>query len=205
MKIYDADFAASLTAARDGQIAPVYFLYIKAKNRDTAADQPVGIWSGDEDITINVEAPDGTTVSRTYYGGCNLDIPNGIPYVADLTDNPVTVTVSQIADTTQLLVRGYDVRLAYCEIHATTWTGGALTSTPQLQWVGIVDEAPISTPAAGSDGNISFSIRSEIMSQLTLTNPAKSSDSHQKRRLSTDTFCKYSGTIESWNIQWFKK
>lgn len=205
MKIYDADFAASLSAARDGQIAPVYFLYIVGKDRDTGADKPVGIWSGDEDITVNVEAPDGTTVSRTYYGGCNLDIPNGIPYVADLTDNPVTVTVSQIADTTQLLVRGYDVRLAYCEIHATTWTGGALTSAPQLQWVGIVDEAPISTPSVGSDGAISFSIRSEIMSQLTLTNPAKSSDAHQKRRRATDQFCKYAGTVKSWNIQWFKK
>lgn len=205
MKIYNSAFAASLTAARDGQIAPVYFLYVQAKDRDTGDTQPVGIWSGDEDITINVEAPDGTTVSRTYYGGCNLDIPDGIPYVADLTDNPVRVSISQIADTDQILVRGYDVRLAYCEIHVTTWTGGALTSVPQLQWVGIVDEAPISTPAAGSEGNISFSIRSEIMSQLTLTNPAKSSDSHQKRRRSTDQFCKYSGTVKSWNIQWFKK
>lgn len=205
MKIYNSAFAASLTAARDGQIAPVYFLYVQAKDRDTGGTQPVGIWSGDEDITINVEAPDGTTVSRTYYGGCNLDIPDGIPYVADLTDNPVRVSISQIADTDQILVRGYDVRLAYCEIHVTTWTGGTLTSVPQLQWVGIVDEAPISTPAAGSEGNISFSIRSEIMSQLTLTNPAKSSDSHQKRRRSTDQFCKYSGTVKSWNIQWFKK
>lgn len=205
MKIYDSAFAASLTAARDGQIAPVYFLYVQAKDRDTGAVHPVGVWSGDEDITINVEAPDGTTVSRTYYGGCNLDIPDGIPYVADLTDNPVQVSISQIADTDQILVRGYDVRLAYCEIHVTTWTGGALTSAPQLQWVGIIDEAPISTPAAGSDGSIEFSIRSEIMSQLTATNPAKSSDSHQKRRLSTDQFSKYAGTVKSWNIQWFKK
>jgi hypothetical protein len=205
MKIYDADFAASLTAARDGQIAPAYFLWVQARDRDTGAVQPVGIWSGDEDISVAVQLPGGSTEARTYYGGCNLDIPDGIPYVADLTDNPVRVSISQIADTDQILVRGYDVRLAYCEIHVTTWTGGALTSAPQLQWVGIIDEAPISTPAAGSDGSIEFSIRSEIMSQLTATNPAKSSDSHQKRRLSTDGFCTYSGTVKSWNIQWFKK
>lgn len=205
MKTYDADFAASLTAARDGAIAPAYFVYIIATNRNTGADQPVGLWTGDEDISVSVALPDGTTETRSYYGGCNLDLPNGIPYVADLTDNQVTVEMSQIADADQLLVRGHDVRLAYCEIHATTWTGGGLTSAPQLQWVGIVDEAPINTPAAGSDGSISLSIRSEIMSMLTATNPAKSSDAHQKRRKSGDKFCTYSGTVKSWNIQWFKK
>lgn len=118
MKTYDADFAASLTAARDGAIAPAYFVYIIATNRNTGADQPVGLWTGDEDISVSVALPDGTTETRSYYGGCNLDLPNGIPYVADLTDNQVTVEMSQIADADQLLVRGHDVRLAYCEIHA---------------------------------------------------------------------------------------
>lgn len=209
MQIYDTMLADSLAAARDGAVAPVWFLWVVAKDRSSGEDQPVGLWGGDEDITLTMEQADGTTVSRTYVGGCNLDIPDGIPYVADLTDNPVTVTMSQIADTAQLMVRGYDVRLSYCEIHATTWTGGALTSIPQLQWVGIIDEAPITTPAtgsdneSGSDGGISLTIRSEIMSMLTATNPAKSSDAQQQKRLSGDLFCKYAGTIESWNLQWY--
>lgn len=205
MKIYDEAFAASLTAARDGSICPAWFVWAVGRDRDTGDDAPIGLWSGDEDITLSVEQPDGSSVSRTYIGGCNLAVPNGIPYVADLTDNPVTVTLSQIADAAQQLVRGSDVRLAYTEIHATTWTGGGLTSAPQLQWVGIVDEAPISTPSAGSDGSISLTIRSEIMHQLTATNPAKSSDSHQKRRLSTDGFCTYAGSIEARKVQWYKK
>ncbi|RWR08530.1 hypothetical protein [Paenirhodobacter populi] len=204
MRIYDAAFAASLTAAREDGIAPVYFFWCVGKDRDTGVARPVGLWSGDEDITVTLTQPDGTTVSRVYVGGCNLDIPDGLPMVADLTDNPVTVTLSQIADAAQLLVRGYDVRMAYCEIHATTRAGGVFTAALQLQWVGIVDEGPISTPAVGGDGGISLSVRSEIMWQLTATNPAKSSDSHQKRRNPNDQFAKYSAIAAAWQEQWYK-
>lgn len=204
MNIYDAAFAASLTAAQDGSIAPLYFLWVVGRDRATGAEAPIGLWSGDEDIVLTMTTPAGVTESRSYIGGVNLEV-DGIQYVADLTDNPVSVSMSQIAEAAQLLVRGLDVRLAYCEIHATTWTGGALTSAPQLMWVGIVDEGPISTPGAGGEGGIALSIRSEIMTQLGQTSPAKSSDAHQRRRLSTDRFCEYSGIIGSRDIQWYKK
>ena len=204
MNIYSPALAASFAAARDGSIAPVWFFWVVGRDRDTGADAPIGFWSGDEDITLTLAEADGTTVSRTYIGGCDLDLPNGIPYVADLTDNPVTVTLSQIADAAQLMVRGYDGRLAYCEIHATTWTGGALTATPELQWVGIVDEASISTPTVGAEGGISLSIRSEVMSMMTVTNPAKSSSVQQQTRRAGDLFCKYSGTVKTWKLTWYE-
>lgn len=204
MKIYDADFADSLITAQDGSIRPAWFVWVEGRDRDTGAVAPVGLWSGDEDITLTLARPDGVSVSRTYVGGCNLSIADGIPYVAELTDNPVRVSISQIADAAQLLVRGYDIRMGYCEIHATTWSGGRLTSAPQLQWVGIVDEAPIGTPAVGGSGSINITVRSEIMHQLTAINPAKSSDAHQKRRLSRDRFCAYAGTIEARKVEWFK-
>lgn len=203
MKIFNPNFATSLQDARDGGIKPVYFLWVQAKNRTTGASETMGLWTGDEDILVNVQAPDGGTSSRAYLGGCNLSV-EGIQYVADLTDNPITINMSQIADATQQLVRGYDVRLAYCEVHATTLTGGALTSPPQLQWVGIVDDAPISTPSVGGDGSISFSVRSEIMSMLTATNPAKSSDAHQKRRAAGDRFSEYASIIHSRKVQWYR-
>ena len=204
MRFFDADYQASLTAARDGGIAPAYFLHVIAKDRATGADRPIGLWSGDEDISVNVISPSGGMTTRTYIGGVNLKLPDGIPYAADLTDNPVSVSLSQIAPATQELIRGYDARLAYCEIHATTWTGGRLTSAPDVDWIGIIDAASIETPQADSDGNISLSIRSEIMSQLTAINPAKSSDAHQRRRNSADRFSEYSGKIGSRVLQWFK-
>ena len=202
MQTYDPSFLASLTASRDSGIAPVYFLWVRAKNRTTGADETMGLWSGDEDIAQNVQTPEGGTTTRTYLGGCNLRVSD-LVYVADLTDNPVTVSLSQIAPATQQLVRGYDVQMAYCEIHATSRVGGAFASIPQLQWVGAIDEGPIQTPAYGDEGGIALTVRSELMSQLTAVNPAKSSDSHQRRRQAGDAFSKYSGTIASRKIKWY--
>lgn len=204
MKHIDLNFAASLAEARDGGIHPVRFVHVVAKRRDMGAEGIIGLWSGDDDITINVENPAGGVIQRTYVGGCNLSV-DGLQYVADLTDNPVTVTLSQIADATQQLVRGYDARQAYVEIHSTTMTGGSLTSVPQLDWVGVVDEAPIGTPSVGGDGSITLTVRSELMIQLTAINPAKSSDAHQKRRRAGDLFSKYAGIVEAIKVQWYSK
>ena len=204
MQYQHPDLTASQALARDGSIAPVWFAWIRARNRTTNADEFMGLWTGDDDITINVQTPEGALASRQYLGGCNLSV-SGIQYVMDLTDRPITVSMSQIAPATQQLVRGYDVRLAYCEIHATTWTGGRLTAAPDLQWVGIVDDAPVGTPQAGSDGDIRLSVRSEIMHQLTAINPAKSSDAHQRRRFAGDGFSRYSGIAREMKIKWYHK
>lgn len=201
MRILEPSLVSSLQAARDEGIAPAYFVWVQGRDRTTGAAQSLGFWSGDDDVTINVQTPEGGLTSKTYIGGCNLAI-EGLQYVADLTDGSVTIGMSQISPGTQQLVRGYDVRLGYVEVHATTWNGGVLSSRPQLQWIGIVDDAQIATPAVGGDGAISLTVRSEIMSQLTEINPAKSSDTHQERRSSGDQFSRYSGMIRSRKIEW---
>lgn len=203
MRIYDAGFATSLSAAREGSIAPIWFFHVIARNRETGATVPVSIWSGDEDHALSVTGADGVSTTRTYLGGVNLNV-EGIVYTADLTDNPVRISLSQIAPAVENLFRALDLRMATCEIHASTWAGGRLSSAPQLQWVGIIDASPVSTPAAGGEGAISLEVRSEMMSQLTAINPAKSSDEHQRRRDSNDGFCRYSGVIGSREVKWFK-
>lgn len=202
MKQLEASLVSSLQAARDGGIAPVYFLWVEAKSRSTGAIEAMGLWSGDEDITVTVRTPDGGLTSRAYIGGTNLSI-SGLQYEANLTDVPITASMSQVAPATQQLVRGTEVRLAYCDVHGTTWSGGVFTSTPDILWVGIVDDAQIGTPEVGGSGNIGLTIRSEIMSQLTSVNPVKSSDSHQNRRDPDDRFSEYGGTIRSRSVQWF--
>lgn len=202
MQQLDPSFIASLQASRDSGIAPVYFFWVRAKNRDTGAEETMGLWSGDEDITQNVQRPEGGLASRTYLGGCNLSVAD-LVYVADLTDEPVTVSLSQIAPATQQLVRGYDVQMAYCEIHATSWVGGVFASVPQVQYIGVIDGTPIATPAVGGEGSIALTVRSELMSQLTAVNPAKSSNEHQKRRQSGDRFSEYASTVQARKIQWY--
>lgn len=204
MQTLDPNFVADLQAAPDKGIAPVHFLYVLAKNRTTGAAVPFGLWTGDQDISQQVQLPTGGTSTRDYYGGNNLHV-DPITYSGELVDEPINVSMSQIAPAAQELVRGLDLRLAYCEIHSTSLNGTVLFSIPQLQFIGRIDDAPIGTGEAGSDSNITLTIRSDIMSQLTMVNPAKSSDSHQKRRQEGDDFSKYSGVIKARDLQWFKE
>ena len=204
MKTLTPGLVTSLQAARDEGIKPVYFVTVAVKQRETGSVFEIGLWSGDGDMLVNVQTPDGGAKSVFFYGGQNLQV-DGLQYVMDLTDHAITISMSQISEITQTIVRTYDTRLARCEVHATTLTGGALTSVPQLVWVGIVDELQIATPAVGGDGNIGFTVRSEIMSQLTATNPAKSSNVHQKRRLSTDRFSEYASVISSREVTWYTR
>lgn len=203
MQTLDPSFVADLQAAPDKGIAPAYFLWIIAKNRVTGADEPFGLWTGDDDINQAVQTPTGLLQSRPYYGGANLYV-DPITYSGELVDESTTATMSQIAPATQELVRGFDVRGCYCEIHATSLNGTVFFSNPQISLIGIVDDVNIGTPEVGGEGNIGLVMRSQVMTQLIQINPAKSSDSHQKRRKANDAFSKYSGVIKSRDLQWFK-
>lgn len=150
MRALDAAFLEHLAQARDEGLAPVWFAWFRPLDRETLQRVDFGLWSGDEDISLAVPRPEGGTQQRTYVGGCGLSV-SGLKYVGDLSDQPVTVTISQLADAAQVLVRGYDVRMAYCEIHATSMVGGDFVSAPQLLWVGVVDEGPISTPSVDGE------------------------------------------------------
>lgn len=203
MKIFASGFQSVLDNAQDAGVAPAWFFRLTAKSLVDGSPTTFGFWSGDDNISIAVESPNGGTVTQTYTGNCSLNVDE-ITYAGDLTDNSIAISLSQINSQVQAVMRGYEVRFAYCEIHVTSWAGGILASVPQVVWVGIVDDAPISTPAAGGGGAINLSIRSELMNQLMMSNPAKSSNEHQKRRNPIDAFCKYAATVHTRKIQWWK-
>ena len=127
MRVYAAGLATKLSIAQDTGIEPAMFISLTVKNRTTDATADFGFWTGDENISIDVEAPTGGLINKTFIGGVNLTVDN-ISYVADLTDNPVSVGLSQIADEVQNMVRGYTARFAQCLIHGTSWSGGQLVS-----------------------------------------------------------------------------
>lgn len=203
MNYFDNAFENALLNAQDAGIAPVYFVTFFARDRDTNEEVEIGFWSGDYDITHNVRGRSGSLVSRIFTGGVGLQLGD-IKYVLDMTDNSVTVTMNPFHEAINAAIRGYDIRMSTVEVHVTTWNGGALASAGQLVWVGIVDTAPFSYGAAGASGTVTVSLRSELMVALGRKNPAKSSDAHQKRRRSTDTFSQYSGVVESFTFSWYK-
>lgn len=204
MRTFTANLAARLASAQDTGIEPAMFITVFARHRTTHALTTFGFWTGDETITVQVETETGGLVSRTFIGGVNLSVTE-IAYVGNLTDNAVNVGLSQLSPDVQSRVRGYTVRFAQCFIYGTSWVEGLLISEPQLLWVGVVDEAPVSTPEVDSEGSIVLGVRSEIMNQLMTRNSAKSSNSHQLRRQASDSFSQYSGIVETWKVQWYNK
>lgn len=204
MRDPDAAFLAALQAGPDSGLVPRQFVWIEAKDRSTGDPVTVGVWTGDEPITANViSGSTGLPVSRDYVGGVNLVVPS-IPRVSDLTEQRISIVMSQIADTAELLVRDYDPRLARVEIHDGLLDPATrlLVSAPELAFIGIIDGTPIRTPAVGGEGSITLEIIDDAMAMLTRTNPAKRSHEHQQRRAAGDDFALYAGTAGEWQIWW---
>ncbi len=203
MKNIDPDFLTSLQQAANGAIFPVQFVWFQAKRRDTGDFAEIGIWTYDENVSVSVPSgQSGALVTRSYLGGLNLEVDD-IPYVSDLTIQSIDIKISQIAEATQALVREYDIRLANCEIHEMTFNPetGQLSAIPSLAFLGQVDAAPITTPRAGEEGDITVTIVSDAISMLSRTNPRKSSYEGQKRR-NNDEWGKYASTVETWTVPW---
>lgn len=204
MRNSNTTFNNAMAVAQDTGLAPRQFVYVKnVKPFAAGAALSFGFWTGDEDAIFTViDGETGLPVDRTYYGAVNMVVDN-IPRVSDMTIQSISISVSQIATATELLVRGYDVRLAKVEIHemALDPDSHLPISNPEVIFLGQIDGAPIETPAVGEDGAITFSINSDAMSMLSRVNPRKSSFQSQRRR-SDDRFGKYAGTVKNWPIKW---
>ena len=207
MRNADPAFVAALAGARDTGIVPRRFVYFTVREWNTGLPFGLGVWTGDDDVTVSLQSGlTGDTVTRDYHGDGNVLQTSPIPRVADLTIQTVTITLSQIADVTQLLTRGYDIRLGKVEIHDALLDPKTrqLISAPQIVFMGEIDGSPIATPKAGEDGTIEIKAVSDAISMLTRKNPAKSSYEGQKRR-GGDEAGKYSSTIATWRIPWGEK
>ncbi|MBW9062370.1 hypothetical protein JNB71_03465 [Rhizobium herbae] len=208
MRDVDSAFLTALQNARERGIVPRKLISITGRDFETGDPALVSFWSGHEDVTMTVVSGiSGATSSRLFVGSVNLTV-SPIPRVADLTIQTVTVSVSQIAEPIQALVRGLDVRLAKVEIWEALLdpTSRQLVSTPPLVFLGEVDGSPITTPEVGGEGSVEISVVSDAISMLTRKNPQKSSYEAQKLRspnpADPDQFGKYAASIRSWSIPW---
>ena len=197
-------FNNALAIAQDTGVAPRQFVYVKnVKPYGGGAAVSFGFWTGDDDAIFTViDGETGSPVNRTYYGAVNMVVDN-IPRVSDLTVQSIQIEVSQIATATELLVRGYDVRLAKVEIHEILLGPESRlpVSDPEVIFLGQIDAAPIETPRTGEDGTITFSINSDAMAMLARVNPRRSSFQSQRRR-SDDRWGKYAAVVKNWPIKW---
>lgn len=194
---YYAALQARRLVARD-------FIWFVVRTRDTGAAVTDGYWSDVGDVTADVIDPEtGGTVSRTFRGAGALISISDIPLVSTLTVQNVNVVLSQIADRVNALVRQYDCKQGKVEIFRGLFDpdSRALVAPAVPRFAGTIDEAPITTPAAGKAGNVTLTCTSNTQ-ELTRSNPDTRSDASQRLRSSTDDFYADVAVVSTWEQFW---
>ena len=109
--------------------------------------------------------------------------------VSNLTVQTVTIQFSQLDDRINELMRVYDIKLAKVEIYRGEFNPETMTMVEPAasRFVGVVDDAPIETPAEGGEGSVSIKCVSSAQ-ELTRGNPDERSHESQMLRAPGDNF-----------------
>jgi hypothetical protein len=196
--------AANYAALQNRILMPRDFIWFVVRNRTDGSPVTDGYWSDIGSITADVIDPDtGGISTRTWAGAGSLIAISDIPLVSNITVQNITVTLSQVADRVQNLVRGYDCKQGRVEIYRGLFDPGSRTMVaPAIpRFVGTIDEAPITTPKEGDSGDVSLSCTSNTV-ELTRSNPDTRSDASQKLRNATDDFFHDAAVVGEWNHFW---
>lgn len=180
------------------------FISITVKDRITGLPVSGYYWNDVGPITANVLS--GATLlqeSRTFTGTGSVISIGEIPLVNDLSIRSIRVTLNHLNAEIDDLIRGYDLKDAYVEIHKgffnpATW---ALEAPAEPEFVGNVDSCRINNAPAGSAGNVELVLFSNTR-QLTRASTEKRSDASQKQRDPNDTFFKYAGVVPEVQVFW---
>jgi hypothetical protein len=161
-------------------------LWVMARDRATNLRVGFGFWTGEDDATFTIDGSD-----RTYVGGGALTGLDAIVMQAGLVVRFQRVTLSPLFAQVAQLLRGYDAWRAPAQIHRALFDPdtGALIAPPRRIWKGVVDTAPIQTPAIGGEPSVDMTLASATESLthgLTLTRSAAT----QEQR-SGDKFYRY--------------
>jgi hypothetical protein len=199
--------SANLDALAKRILMPRDFIWFVVKDRTTGAAVTDGYWSDIGTIVADIVDPDtGGTVTRTWSGAGSLISISDIPLVSNITVQNITVTLSQVADRVNNLVRGYECKQGRVEIYRGLFDPNSrLMVAPAMpRFVGTIDEAPITTPKEGESGDVTLSCTSNT-AELTRINTDTRSDASQKLRAATDDFFVDTAVVGTWQQFWGKE
>ena len=196
MRLLDPTSAAYL-AARTG-VASRHMVHVIARNRETGVQEALGLWQGDDHLTIAI----GGT-NRTYYGAGGLIGVEPIRAGIGLEVRMLQLALSPLTPEVAQLLRGYDARLAPTEVHRALLSleTGQLIAEPIRVFRGWVDEVKIRTGDAGGSGEATVTLASAargLTRALTLTR----SDAEIRRRNAGDAFRRYTDIAGEVGVWW---
>jgi hypothetical protein len=192
------------TALQQRALMPRDFIWFVVRDRTTGLPVNDGYWSDIGNITASVIDPDtGGTISRSWFGAGSLISISDIPLVSNITVQNITVTLSQVADRVNQLVRGYDCKQGRVEIYRGLFDPATrlMVAPATPRFVGTIDAAPIRTPAEGADGDVQLTCTSNTV-ELTRSNPDTRSDASQRLRSATDDFFHDTAVVGTWQHFW---
>lgn len=181
-------------------VMPRWLLWISAKEFGTLAAAPVGLWSGEDNLTFTI---DGSP--RVYQGGLSRFEVEPITYAAGLDVRTLQISFAANAPETEDVVRGYVIRLAPVELHLALLdpdTTDLIDVQPMFR--GFINRAPLTTPAQGGGDTVTIEMVSR-MRTLALPGPAlKKSNAAQRLRSATDEFRQYASIAKEVPVEWVK-
>ncbi len=104
--------------------------------------------------------------------------------MSNITVQNITVTLSQVADRVNNLVRGYDCKQGRMEIYRGLFDPASrkMVAPATPRFVGTIDEAPITTPKEGESGDVTLTCTSNTIASSLYAIESR----HQVGRLATD-------------------
>lgn len=203
MRTVSSEISAALAA---GRLVARDFLWIVARNRDTGAPVPDGMWSDVRSITCQVINPNtGAPATRSFVGAGALVEISAVPLVSNLTVQTVTVRMSQVSDRVNTLVRTYDCKQARVEVFRGLFNPDTreLVAPAEPRFVGFVDRIEIKTPAENEEGAVVLTCVSHTQ-EMTRSNPDTRSDASQRIRSATDNFFQDTTVVGEFELFWGK-
>ena len=138
------DVAAQAQREARMGLVPRWLFWVEAKNRSTGLPETMGLWTGDQDEAFVI---DGQT--RDYFSASVVGFPS-LTFRSGLGIQMQTLTLGPISPEVELLLNGYDPRLAPIEIHLASFDPDTrnLIAIEQI-YKGWIDEAPVNTDPIG--------------------------------------------------------
>jgi hypothetical protein len=185
-------------------LEPRDFVWFVVRSRVDGSPVTDGYWSDLGTITADVVDPEtGGTESRTFFGANGLISISDISLVSTLTVQNVTITLSQVSDRINDLVRTYDCKQGQVQIFRGLFDPATheMIGPAFPRFVGFIDEAPITTPAEGGQGDVTLTCTSHTQ-ELTRANTDTRSDVSQRLRSATDNFFADAAVVGTWSQFW---
>ncbi len=201
---------ATQTALEQRELVPRDFIWFTVRDRATGLPYSEGYWSDLGARQFQVIDPDTLLpVTRNYFGGAGLIAIPDIPLVSNLTVQTITVTLSQLSDRVNGLIRFYDPKQGRVEIHRGMFDKNTRlpVGPAEVRFVGFIDGTPVNTPKEGEVGDVEVTVVGHAQ-EWTRSNPDTRNDESQKLRTPEgeplDEFMKDVSVVGDWELFWGK-